>query len=664
MTKCREVMMIVQAVALAMMASTPVAFAEQIPSIPRRLPPVGMKLEETVRKELEQRLSHVQERFSRHAEHPLAADVEVFIRAVQLALRHDEFYNEKDANRALDLLESAEGRLDALQAGKSPWTNARGLIVRGYRSSIDDSAQPYGLVVTTGLDLSKPVPLYIWLHGRGDKTTNLAFLHQRQSQSGRVTPQHAIVLHSWGRHCLGFKSAGEIDVLEAIDHVATQYKIDRRRIVLMGFSMGGAGCWHLGAHYADRWVAMSPGAGFSETARYQNIDPQDVTWYERRLWGTYDVPAYVRNLFNLPVVAYSGENDKQIQAARVMEQAFAAEGRTLSHRIGPGMGHRYHPETLATILKEMKTYCDRGLDLSPRHVMLQTQTLRYHRVHWVDVQRLQEHWRDTRVDAERTADDKLQLATRNVTALRLTPDGLPEQVEVSIDGQTLRVVPEKDKRTSQTVVLLVKQNGRWSEGAPDPKLLAKRPDLQGPIDDAFLEPFLVVLPSGICRHRLVQRWVEFEQAHFLDRWQALFRGQARVKRDKEITADDLARYNLVLWGDPAANSVLGRIAERLPIDWTQDAISVGHQRLAASGHVLTMIYPNPDAPGRYVVLNSGPTFREGHDRTNSLQNPKLPDWAVLDLSQLPDAISPGRVAAADFFDEGWQVRRGRRESSP
>ena len=460
-------MMIVQFVAVAVVASTLTALAEPIPPIPRRLPPAGMKLEGTVRTELEQRLSRVQERFSRHADHPLAPDIEVFIRAVQSALRYDEFYSDQDAKWALDLLDTASKRLDALEAGKTPWTAARGLIVRGYRSAIDGSAQPYGLVIPEGLDLNKPVPLYVWLHGRGDKTTNLAFLHQRQSQTGSVAPPNAIVVHPWGRYCLGYKSAGEIDVLEAVEHVTAQYHIDRRRIVLMGFSMGGAGCWHLGAHYPDRWVAMSPGAGFVDTVRYQNIDPEKVAWYERRLWGTYDVPAYVRNLFNLPVVAYSGENDKQIQAARIMEQAFAAEGKKLNHLIGPGMGHKYHPETLATILNEMQTHCDRGLDPSPRHVTLQTQTLRYHRVHWVDVQRLQEHSRDTRVDAERTADDNLQLVTRNVAALRLTPAGLPQQVDVSIDGQALRVVPEKDKQTIQLVVRLVKQNGRWSEGAPD-----------------------------------------------------------------------------------------------------------------------------------------------------------------------------------------------------
>lgn len=61
------------------------------------------------------------------------------------------------------------------------------------------------------------------------------------------------------------------------------------------------------------------------------------------------------------------------------------------------------------------------------------------------------------------------------------------------------------------------------------------------------------------------------------------------------------------------------------------------------------------SPRRYIVINSGPTFREAHDKTNSQQNPKLPDWAVIDLTQDPDATAPGRIAAAGFFNEEWEL---------
>ncbi|MCX8240274.1 MAG: hypothetical protein OSB05_15780, partial [Akkermansiaceae bacterium] len=78
---------------------------------------------------------------------------------------------------------------------------------------------------------------------------------------------------------------------------------------------------------------------------------------------------------------------------------------------------------------------------------------------------------------------------------------------------------------------------------------------------------------------------------------------------------------------------------------------------SADHHLPVLIYPNPLSTTKYVVINSGPTFREAHDRTNSLQNPKLPDWAILDLNQAPNGESAGKVVAADFFDEHWQLKQ-------
>jgi hypothetical protein len=37
-----------------------------------------------------------------------------------------------------------------------------------------------------------------------------------------------------------------------------------------------------------------------------------------------------------------------------------------------------------------------------------------------------------------------------------------------------------------------------------------------------------------------------------------------------------------------------------------------------------------------------------------LQTPKLGDWAVIDLSEPPGPLRPGRIAAGGFFDEMWR----------
>ncbi|MEM7395298.1 MAG: hypothetical protein AAF492_23445, partial [Verrucomicrobiota bacterium] len=94
----------------------------------------------------------------------------------------------------------------------------------------------------------------------------------------------------------------------------------------------------------------------------------------------------------------------------------------------------------------------------------------------------------------------------------------------------------------------------------------------------------------------------------------------------------------------------------LPFAWRKKELLAHGKTWSSANHVPVMIYPSPFAPGKYIVLNSGPTFREAHDRTNSLQNPKLPDWAILNIDDPPDAEQAGAVVAADFFDEFWQFK--------
>ena len=78
--------------------------------------------------------------------------------------------------------------------------------------------------------------------------------------------------------------------------------------------------------------------------------------------------------------------------------------------------------------------------------------------------------------------------------------------------------------------------------------------------------------------------------------------------------------------------------------------------ISAGQHALVLIYPNPLNPRRYVVLNSGFTFREYDYLNNARQVPKLPDWAVIDVRTPPGPRRPGAVVAADFFGEDWGLR--------
>ncbi len=123
-----------------------------------------------------------------------------------------------------------------------------------------------------------------------------------------------------------------------------------------------------------------------------------------------------------------------------------------------------------------------------------------------------------------------------------------------------------------------------------------------------------------------------------------------------MTEADIAGSNLILWGDPQSNSVLHKIADRLPIRWDGDLVIVGEKRYPAADHVPILIFPNPLNPEKYVVLNSGFTYREYDDLNNARQVPKLPDWAIVDVRTPPDSRAPGKVVDAGFFDEAWKLK--------
>jgi hypothetical protein len=146
--------------------------------------------------------------------------------------------------------------------------------------------------------------------------------------------------------------------------------------------------------------------------------------------------------------------------------------------------------------------------------------------------------------------------------------------------------------------------------------------------------------------------------HAADHWRRQFRGQARIKDDKDVVDDDIAENNLVLWGDPSSNALMAKIADKLPVKWDKDGVRLGDKTFETGHHVPVLIYPNPLNPKRYVVLNSGFTFREYDYLSNARQVPKLPDYAVVDIDKPVTSRAPGGIAAAGFFTETWGLPEG------
>ncbi|QDT01676.1 Prolyl oligopeptidase family protein [Rubripirellula lacrimiformis] len=651
----------------------------------RPIPPVGIEVDPETIQQLSTRCQAIRTRFIGVQMHSkevgdsaasLASEVLVFPRAVELAIEFGQFYKPKELEHAEQLLDEADRRIDVIAKG-GDWADVVGLgdggsqqlIVGGYESKIDGSFQPYGLVIPVGLTKNSPRPrrLDLWFHGRGETQSEVAFLTKQSNNAGEYTPVDTVVLHPYGRYCNAFKFAGEVDVLESLQYVQSRLPVDPNRISVRGFSMGGAACWQMATHHPGLWFAANPGAGFSETPEFLNFfQGEDVRKtapdYQQKLWPLYDSPPWAANLKHCPTVAYSGEVDRQKQAADVMEVALRDVGIDMLHVIGPDTAHKIHPDSKIEIERRMSALARTAPSNVPSRIDFTTLTLRYHRLDWVDVQGMIEHWQPATVKANIDASSRIRVTTKNVSRLRFQfdsgqwPGAASGSVKIEIDGSTVISPPVRSDRSWD--VSMVRRDKTWTTAKPDDDTdeLRKRPGLQGPIDDGLMDSFLFVLPSEKSEDPIVQQWVEAESKHAMQHWRKHFRGDVRQTLDRDLTDEQIASSSLVIFGDLQSNEVLARIADRIPVTWNQDSISIGEQKVAKAGHVPIMIFPNPLNPERYVVINSGFTFREYDYLNNARQTPKLPDWALVDVRDGATTQSPGVVKSAGFFNERWQPK--------
>ncbi|HAW26577.1 MAG TPA: hypothetical protein DCY03_00440, partial [Planctomycetaceae bacterium] len=479
---------------------------DNIPDQVRRIPGLGVEVPAAQRQQLEQGLAKLKASLDQLKKNKdarikaLIPDVEIYHRAVRCALAYQEFFHEREIGTGLNLLKQGQERADQLLKGEAPWTRQTGLVVRGYISKIDQTVQPYGLVIPDNYTFSgkSDYRCDLWFHGRGERLSEVNFINQQQRSRGQYTPADTIVLHPYGRYSNAFKFAGEIDVLEALEATKQNYRIDDDRVSVRGFSMGGAACWQFAVHYADRWFAANPGAGFSETPLFLKVFQEEKlkpTWYEKKLWQMYDCPGYALNLFQCPTVAYSGEIDKQKQAADVMELALEKVGIDMVHIIGPDTAHKIHPDSKIIIEEKMDSLARVGRERVPATIHLVAYTLKYNRMAWVTLDAMQEEWKQAHIDARLLSGNRVEVKTENVTAFTLkmaageSPLDMTQPVTVQVDGMKLEAPRPMSDRSWE--VSFHKSGDGWQVGPAtyEPGQLVKKHNLQGPIDDAFMDSF-------------------------------------------------------------------------------------------------------------------------------------------------------------------------------
>ena len=112
----------------------------------------------------------------------------------------------------------------------------------------------------------------------------------------------------------------------------------------------------------------------------------------------------------------------------------------------------------------------------------------------------------------------------------------------------------------------------------------------------------------------------------------------------------------LLFGDPGSNKLIQEIVGELPIQWTADGITVNGKTYDSNTHGISLIYPNPLNPRKYVVINSGHTMHtKDFKASNSWLFPRLGDIAVQKFAKSKDGNYIESIEWSQIFDGEWKI---------
>ena len=250
--------------------------------------------------------------------------IEYRIDLVDLANAHEVGVERVDFDAEL---KDAEAMLVAEKEGRDPFAARRGDFRKAYRSTVDNSLQPYRIFVPASYDGSKSYPLVVALHGMGgDENSYFDSRAYGGAFAKEAERRGYIAVCPKGRNPASmYAGPAETDVLDVIAEVRRAYRIDPGRIYLTGHSMGGFGTWSVAMSHPELFAAIAPVSGGGN-------------------------PAGMAKIAKIPELVVHGDNDKTVpvEQSRKMVAAAKAQGVEIRYIEIPGGDHSSAPSRTFT----------------------------------------------------------------------------------------------------------------------------------------------------------------------------------------------------------------------------------------------------------------------------------------------------------------------------
>lgn len=539
--------------------------------------------------------------------------------------------NNKDSREQhLGMLAYAADMAGAIERGRDFLGEQRGVFWSAYYCRADGSGQRFVVSLPTDFHPDRSYPLFVHMHGAGGVPT--------PGDVGQRAAMPYIEVQPWGRGVRGsYRGFGELDILDVISHMREWYRIDPDRIYATGASMGGRGSWRIPSRHPDLFAGAGPVCGWSD-----------------------ELP--LENLRNVPVLNQHGGQDWTVP---IDQSRF---GVSRLHQLGYAVWHHELPESGHSVTG---LYPERDwlltLRRNPRPEAV-TFTCRrpeppFNRAYWVTVRELADPHRPARVQAHAAGAGKAQslsLGLDNVAALEIDTALLPVDPRGGLLIQVNRAfIPYAGPLPERLFVLpdgdAWTVTNRWTPAA------AGRPYRAGAAANLVTdEPLMVVYGSRAPEeHVAILRRTALELSRHAGFGTETMSGGFPVRADRDVTDDQIRRFNLILVGGTNDNMLTARVLAGAPIEITPAGELRAGRRppVSLAGAGLCLLCRNPLAPERlaYVVGTEtrGPAAAAWYGRGTELLAGMLNDEPG-DAADLVVQRLDGAFRRRMQYTHGWQ----------
>ncbi len=561
------------------------------------------------------------------------------------AYADDVFYR---AEEARDEVAQGLQALDWLKEGRPAFEGQTGHLERAYITRNDDTAQPYYVYVPQEYSPEQQWPLIVFLHGYVTYT-RLTYPWVLNEEKERVAARNgAILLTPYGRRNTDFQGVGEVDVLRAMEETRRFYSIDPDRIYLAGPSMGGYGTWTMSLRYPGMFAACAPMCGQTDMFVWWPWPHVTAPKFKQFL-GEWDNPIDLApNAVGQTYFLQHGELDPLIPVEQSQMMIWEMEqlGTPIEYYEHPGSDHFIYVD-LPCYEKAFPWLVTHELDRWPKHVRFRSYSYRYDTAYWLRILEYRQWGRPGVVEARVDGDaNRIDLTTENVARVSIALSDqlldLKRPVTVVADGNEVFSGSTKGSTLSLEI----------AEPLTPPKAGAvrKRKGLCGPVEDVFNGPFVVV--PGTSGTEAETRDLAEKAQRWRGEWDDFADGIPPLMLDVDVDDEVMAGRNLILFGTPDTNRVLGLLAEKLPVRIGDHEYTIGGRTFSGPDAGLVLCYPNPMHPDRYVLVYAGEY--QGRELGINHKHDLLPDYYIFstDASFRHDGMD--RHLCAGFFDLNWE----------